>query len=74
LENQNPSKTEPAAEKTTRPKPTITSTWSQHGKSQPAQEKVATRNRVQALNQKSNPKHKKPQLKVATFTKPKVAT
>jgi hypothetical protein len=27
-----------------------------------------------SLNQKSNPKHKKPSRKVATFTKPKVAT
>jgi hypothetical protein len=36
--------------------------------------KVATRKKIQTPNRKSNPKHKKPSLKVATFTKPKVAT
>jgi hypothetical protein len=38
------------------------------------QPKVATRKKVQTLNQKKNPKRKEPSLKVATFTKPKVAT
>ncbi|HMK95247.1 MAG TPA: hypothetical protein VK536_07595, partial [Candidatus Limnocylindrales bacterium] len=36
--------------------------------------KVATRKKVQALKQESNPKPKKKRLKVATFTKAKVAT
>jgi hypothetical protein len=49
-------------------------TWSQHGKSQPAQTKVATPKRLQTLNQKSNLKSKLPRLKVATFHRAKVAT
>ncbi len=57
-----------------RPKPTVTATWSQHGKSQPAKAKVATRKKIQTPNQKSNPKRKEPSLKVATFTGAKVAT
>jgi len=36
--------------------------------------KVATRKKIQALKQESNPKPKKKRLKVATFTKAKVAT
>jgi hypothetical protein len=37
-------------------------------------QKVATRKKIQTLNQKSNPKRKKPSLKVATYTTAKVAT
>jgi hypothetical protein len=38
------------------------------------QEKVATPKSLQNPNQKNNPKHKEPRLKVATFTSTKVAT
>ncbi len=37
-------------------------------------QKVASKKQNPSLNQKSNPKHKKPKRKVATFTKTKVAT
>ncbi len=36
--------------------------------------KVATRKKIQIPNQKSNPKHKEPSVKVATYATPKVAT
>jgi hypothetical protein len=36
--------------------------------------KDAIRRNLQTPNQKNNPKHKKPRLKVATFHQPKVAT
>jgi hypothetical protein len=39
-----------------------------------AQEKVAAQDNTQTPNQRSNAKHKEPRLKVATFTKAKVAT
>ena len=39
-----------------------------------AQKKVASHKSLQALNQKSSPKHKEPRQKVATFTNAKVAT
>jgi hypothetical protein len=45
-----------------------------HLDSQAANPKVGSRKKVQALNHKSNPKHKKPSLKVATFHQTKVAT
>jgi hypothetical protein len=67
LEKQNPSKTELPPKKPPRPKPTVTSAWSQHGKSQLTEPKVATRKSLQAPNQKSNPKHKKPPLKNRNF-------
>ncbi len=38
------------------PKPTVTSSWSQHGKSQLTEPKVATIKSLQTPNQKSNPK------------------
>jgi hypothetical protein len=46
----------------------------QHGKSQSARAKVATRKQKPSPNQKTSPKHKPRRRKVATFTKTKVAT
>ena len=53
LENQNPSKPNLPPRKPPRPKPTITLAWSQHGKSQLTEPKVATRKKIQALKGKS---------------------
>jgi len=41
---------------------------------QPQTHKVATRRKLQTLNQKSNPKHKNRRRKVAAYTTAKVAT
>ncbi|MGA2384933.1 MAG: hypothetical protein ABSG33_00180 [Candidatus Bathyarchaeia archaeon] len=60
--------------KPNRPKPTMPPTWSQHGKSQPDKAKVASHKKNQTLNPKSNPKRKKPRVKVATFASREVAT
>ncbi len=77
--------TNPKREKTPKPLPgksqrpyaTMPPMLSQHTKSHFAHPKVASDNTSKthsSLNQKSNPKHKKPPRKVATFTKTKVAT